>query len=378
MLFTEGAVLLDLDLHQLPTRCSPAFYNPKARINRDVAVGVVATYASRVGHSIVVCDALSGSGVRGLRYGLEVSAVERVILNDVNPHACEKIRKHLSLNSCLSERFVVCCEDANVLLHRMRKQFDVVDIDPFGSFIPFLDAAFDGLKWGGLLCVSATDTAVPCGRYPKTCIRHYGVKPLATSYRQEIALRIYVSVLIRRAAQLDMAYKPLLSIFRRHSVALFGIVIPRAYEADGLLSRFGYIAHCFACEHRHLSQHQEIGLCPECGGRMECVGPIWLGELADAQFASDVSSELFSRRFNDAAKLVRMASAEAQIAVPFYDLHALAKLHRTSPPRTNRLIGRLRSLGYIATRTHITGTGVKTDAPIRVIKEAMFELAKET
>lgn len=42
-------------------------------------------------------------------------------------------------------------------LHRNKNKFDCVDIDPYGSPSPFVDAAVQCVADGGLLMVTATD-----------------------------------------------------------------------------------------------------------------------------------------------------------------------------------------------------------------------------
>jgi tRNA (guanine26-N2/guanine27-N2)-dimethyltransferase len=42
-------------------------------------------------------------------------------------------------------------------------QFDVVDLDPYGSASPFIDAAVQAVQDGGLLCVTCTDMQVLAG-----------------------------------------------------------------------------------------------------------------------------------------------------------------------------------------------------------------------
>jgi tRNA (guanine26-N2/guanine27-N2)-dimethyltransferase len=45
---------------------------------------------------------------------------------------------------------------------------DVVDLDPYGSASPFIDAAIGSIADGGLLCVTCTDLAVLAGsQYPE-------------------------------------------------------------------------------------------------------------------------------------------------------------------------------------------------------------------
>ena len=41
--------------------------------------------------------------------------------------------------------------------HRNKTKFDVVDVDPYGSPSPFVDAAVQCVADGGLLMVTATD-----------------------------------------------------------------------------------------------------------------------------------------------------------------------------------------------------------------------------
>lgn len=49
-----------------------------------------------------------------------------------------------------------------------RQRVDVVDLDPYGTAAPFIDAAIGCISDGGLLCVTCTDVAVLAGaQYPE-------------------------------------------------------------------------------------------------------------------------------------------------------------------------------------------------------------------
>jgi tRNA (guanine26-N2/guanine27-N2)-dimethyltransferase len=52
--------------------------------------------------------------------------------------------------------------------------FDIIDLDPYGSVVPFLDAAITAVKEGGLLCITCTDTRVLCGPDLSKCFYFYG------------------------------------------------------------------------------------------------------------------------------------------------------------------------------------------------------------
>lgn len=53
----------------------------------------------------------------------------------------------------------ICTGDACMLMYQHRdplEQFDVIDLDPYGSASPFLDPAVQAVADGGLLCVTCT------------------------------------------------------------------------------------------------------------------------------------------------------------------------------------------------------------------------------
>lgn len=59
-------------------------------------------------------------------------------------------------------------------MNRAQSAFHVIDIDPYGSPSIFLNSAIQAISNGGLLCVTATDMPVLCGKYPETCFAKYG------------------------------------------------------------------------------------------------------------------------------------------------------------------------------------------------------------
>ncbi|MEM2915091.1 MAG: tRNA (guanine(10)-N(2))-dimethyltransferase, partial [Candidatus Bathyarchaeia archaeon] len=63
---------------------APVFYNPRMRLNRDIAVLALQTYQRIVGRELSVSEPLAGCGVRGIRFAKEVKGIRRVYLNDIN------------------------------------------------------------------------------------------------------------------------------------------------------------------------------------------------------------------------------------------------------------------------------------------------------
>ena len=70
--------------------------------------------------------------------------------------------------------------------------FDVIDLDPYGTVVPFLDSAIQAVRNGGLLCLTCTDMAVLSGAHIHTCWSSYNTWPVRTGHRKtchEQALR---------------------------------------------------------------------------------------------------------------------------------------------------------------------------------------------
>src|SRR3990172_1687374 len=147
----------------------PVFYNPHMALNRGLCVLFMKTQ----GTGLVFADVLSGSGAKGLRVAVEAS--NTVFLNDANKDAVKLIKKNAALNKV---KLDVSNMDANRFIHENRGLFGFIDIDPFGSPVPFIDPAVLSLKKKGYVGLTATDTATLCGVYPETCLRRYMALPL--------------------------------------------------------------------------------------------------------------------------------------------------------------------------------------------------------
>jgi len=82
------------------------------------------------------------------------------------------MQDNFTLNGLDSDKYRITLQDANILLRT--NQFDIVDLDPYGSVVPFLDAAVSSAKEGAMLCITCTDTRVLCGPDLVKCYYYYG------------------------------------------------------------------------------------------------------------------------------------------------------------------------------------------------------------
>lgn len=341
-LLEEGAAKFlapDPQIYRDPTK-APVFYNRLMERNRTISVAVLSAYAERRGGDLDVCEPLSAAGIRGIRYALETKAVGKLILNDISKIAYELIIKNLEINGIKAD---VYNDDANILLRRLEKKCDVVDVDPFGSPAPYLESAFVALRDGGLLCVTATDTAVLVGRYRDKALRRYGIFLRKLPFYVEVGLRALLGYIARVAAASDFAVRPLIAYWERHYFRSCVEVVEGARDAADSLRNLGYLLHSRG--YRRTSKYAAEG----------AVGPLWLSELGDAEFLSSAASGAPG----DVAGFFELLSAEYAVERPWYYLyHEFGDLELS----LEEVIRALRGRGVYAAPTHMSPQGLKAEA----------------
>jgi tRNA (guanine26-N2/guanine27-N2)-dimethyltransferase len=357
---------------------APVFYNPVMEMNRDLAVLALQAYQRTAGDWLTVCEPLAGCGIRGVRLAVEVEGVASVIVNDVNLEAYRLMKFNVAKNG-LTRRVTVENEDANFLLSSYgapKKRFSYVDIDPFGSPMPFVDSALRALRSGGMLALTATDLGSLCGVYPKACERRYGGTPLRTEYCHELAVRLLAGALAKASAKYEVGIDVAFSHSSSHYVRLYAVVSRGARKANSSLLNMGYVLHCFACLHRETVKEKFActRACPECGSDMAIAGPLWLGETADRDFLVSMRAEARSRDFRkkrDIRRLLTLVQDEARAPVAFYVVDSVCDKLDLPVPSIKNVVERLRESGFEARLTHFHPRGFKTDAPAEVVKEAI-------
>lgn len=342
MEFTEGSVSFEAPKGDA-TKKMPVFYNPAMEFDRDLTVSIL-----RAVGGDRYCDALAGSGIRGMRAFGEAGFRE-VYFNDSSPEAVRLIGRNLEKNGISAHVFR---EDVNLFLRRFKSdKFDAIDIDPFGSFMPALDSALRAVKRkGGLLCLTATDTAPLCGVSVNTCLRRYGARPMRTSFCKEVGLRTLIGACARAVAKYDFALRPLFCYNRRHYFRLFLQAERSMKAANSMLREMAYLQHCPKCDWRGYAKVDRFREKCDCGGLLNWGGPLWSGRFADPKLKAKSGNE----KVDDLLKTVK---EEQKITLPFFDLHHLSELNRCLTPKKKTVMGSLKK----ATETHFARTGIRSD-----------------
>jgi tRNA (guanine26-N2/guanine27-N2)-dimethyltransferase len=359
---------------------APVFYNPVMEINRDIAVLVLQTYQRTVNHEISVCEPLAGCGIRGIRFATEVKGVQKVLINDINEKAFQLARYNVHMNR-LSKRVTVKNQDANFFLAHYgapRKRFDAIDIDPFGSPVPYLDSAIRALRNGGLLALTATDMAPLCGVHPKACIRKYGGKPLRTEYCHELAVRLLAGCLATTAAKHDIGISVVFSHSTNHYIRIYATTKYGAKKADESIKNMGYILHCFNCFHRETTKEhflvEHSRKCSECNSKLNAAGPLWLGKIFDREFCELIEREAKQRKFrleDRIGKILTLIKGEAEAPVTYYVIDKLCDLLALPVPSVKKVVEILRKGGFQASLTHFNSKGIRTNASAMIMKELL-------
>ena len=299
---TEGTTRLrvpSISLERAEPPTTPVFFNPAASINRDLSVAVTSATQGRT-----YCDSLSGIGARGIRLAREVRRRMEVTLVDFNGSSLSLARINAKLNS-VSGRCEFVRRDANAFLHsRFRRdlRFDFVDVDPFGTPIEFLQGALNACADGGLVSVTATDTAVLCGVHHQVARRRYGAGALSNCFKHETGLRIIVNACRKLAASLDIGISPVLVHSTRHYMRAYVRVEVGATKADRSCKWEGYVGVCRKCQDATTSSERQ-SVCGRCGGKVASAGPLWTGDLVDEKVVGAALAQCRARGFEDAAEI---------------------------------------------------------------------------
>lgn len=326
---TEGNIIIEVPDVAKPEE-GEVFYNPHMDLARDISVCVYSQFDG------TLCDALAASGARGLRLADKLN----VTLNDANPNAVELMKRNAKLNGTNAE---ICCMKANSLLSERR--FDMVDLDPFGSPVPFLDAA--SMSAVKMLGICATDTAPLAGVYPEVCKRRYMAAPLHNECFKEVAMRILCGYAIRNAAKYDIALRPVFVHTTRHYHRAYFSVSHGANKANRVLEE--------------VQKWQEGG-------------PMWLGRLWDEEIVKNAMKIAMTENLakeKAVTKLLQTVKQENNMPPFFYDYHKICKELKVSPGKLDSLLERING-----TRTHFSPTGIKTSLERDEVSEIILKTAR--
>ena len=272
-----------------------------------------------------ILDALSATGLRALRYALEIPFATHLTANDLSPAAVQAIHRNLLYNHLTNAAYISkitpTTTSAQAHMYISPHSYHVIDLDPYGTASPFLDSALQAIVTkdsgpghgtgggGGLLCVTCTDAGVWASTgYAEKCFALYGGMPIKGDASHEVGLRLIIYSIATTAAKYGLAVEPLLSLSIDFYARVFIRVKKSAAEVKNLASKCMLVYNCDSgCGAwrtlplgraktemgRRGGEFVKYSLAPApeggagcewCGFREHIGGPMWGGELHEEGF----------------------------------------------------------------------------------------------
>uniref|UniRef100_A0A8C4Z9M7 tRNA (guanine(26)-N(2))-dimethyltransferase n=1 Tax=Gadus morhua TaxID=8049 RepID=A0A8C4Z9M7_GADMO len=336
---------LGTNVQLLPNHTTPqksdTYFNRKMKSNRQLVFCALAVLAEE--RNPVEClDAFGATGIMGLQWAKHLRATVRVTISDISETCVKMIRENCQLNSIrvggaspgaagpeelaagegdAIATVEVAKMDANVMMHL--RSFDYIHLDPFGTTVNYLDAAFRNVRNMGIVSVTSTDTGSLYSKSPNVTLRHYGCHIVRTEYYRELAARMVVATVARAAARCNKGMEVLLAVALEHFVLVVVRVLRGPTQADEAAKRLRQLIHCQWCEERvflkrgSLVDGQYTSQLPcHCHGSMPGktaveLGPLWSGPLFNTGFLRRMLFAAVQHSMEDIQALVKTLICES-------------------------------------------------------------------
>ncbi len=371
-LLTEHSSTLNLTLPPKDVhKKMDIFYNPVMASHRNIAILLLNSISNT---AMNIADPLAGSGIRSLRFMKELKKgkINHVFVNDMKENFVKVFNENIKLNKVKSKDFSIFNEDASLfLLNRVKDKkkpdnfcgyFDYIDVDPFGSPSPYLDATLARICRDGILAVTATDTAALTGTYEKVTRRKYWAQPLRNYLMHEIGLRILIRKVQLQGIQFEKVLIPILAYSKDHYYRLYLQSDRGKEKCDDLIRQHQYFLFCHRCLNFTTSRYNREKC--NCGREFVFAGPLWVGNLGEVSLVHKMAQ---NNPFPEEQRLLDVLKAEyRKNRVGFYDLHIWARKYKIDPPKIEVALKSLEGV-----RTHFTSTGIKTARPLKEVLKVM-------
>ncbi|KAJ3442390.1 tRNA (guanine(26)-n(2))-dimethyltransferase [Anaeramoeba flamelloides] len=347
-----------------------------------------------------ILEALSATGLRSIRYFKEIDGIANILANDLSETAFNSIHKNVKMNKLNPESEVIPSHGDAIdvmMKHRAPElQFDVIDLDPYGSASIFLDPAIQSIQNGGLLCVTCTDMTVLCGKNPTTVYNKYGALPMKRYYCHEFALRLVLGTIERTANKHKKYIVPLLSLSMNFYIRMFVRVFDGPGEARKGPSKLSHayqstitdefvmmpLVNTYAKNkknnnpdfHRPNTLPVNDLFDPNLKQNWRSAGPIWNQPIHDQSFVeksihflTQNKQELSFSTFKRMMGILSMVQSELPDSPLYYSLSIISSHFKSSSISLLNFRSALANAGFKQSGTHCLKNAIKTDAPISFI-----------
>ncbi|XP_047443845.1 TRMT1-like protein [Mugil cephalus] len=334
---------LGTNVQLLPNHTTPqksdTYFNRKMKTNRQLVFCSLAALAEER-NPLECLDAFGATGIMGLQWAKHLRNAVKVTITDISDTCVKMIKENCELNHIRVEggprgprgpsdgaadadgapiaTVEVAKMDANVIMHL--RPFDYIHLDPFGTAVNYLDAAFRNVRNLGIISVTSTDTSSLYAKSPNVTLRHYGCHIVRTEYYKELAARMVVATVARAAARCNKGIEVLLAVALEHFVLVVVRVLRGPTQADESTKKLRKLVHCQWCEERvflKLGNMVDDTLPCNCHGSLPGktavqLGPLWCGALFNTGFLRRMLSAAVQHSMDDIQPLVKTLICESE------------------------------------------------------------------
>jgi tRNA (guanine26-N2/guanine27-N2)-dimethyltransferase len=333
---TEGSIELmapDTIIVKGPGIKTAGFYNMDQKLNRDITISFLRTVKPRI-----ALDAFGGTGVRGLRINKEAGI--KAVISEINKKSFEYINTNRELNNSNVE---VYNKTFQAVLNDYL--FDYIDIDPYGSVLPYMDDAMINVRNRGYIGVTATDLTSLTGSMPVKTLRRYRASIINDVYRHESGIRLLIGEIVQRAAALDKAAIPMISLWHSHYYRIIFQIISSSKKADSQLEQIGIFDRHSGLSDIYPSSRE---------------GPLWLGNLN-----SEIAQKLDYIENPDKQFLSTMERIKTNdLSLYFADIADFARRSGNDTKAIESSMAKLRDNGITCGRSMFSDTGIKVSSTV--------------
>uniref|UniRef100_A0A8C1V3R2 tRNA (guanine(26)-N(2))-dimethyltransferase n=1 Tax=Cyprinus carpio TaxID=7962 RepID=A0A8C1V3R2_CYPCA len=334
---------LGTNVQLLPNHTTPqktdTYFSRKMKTNRQLVFCSLAVLAEER-NPLECLDAFGATGIMGLQWAKHLRNSVKVTINDINEACVKMIKENCHLNHIRVEGnrtgrqldgagdadspialVEVVKMDANVIMHL--RPFDYIHLDPFGTSVNYLDAAFRNVRNLGIVSVTSTDTGSLYSKSLNVTLRHYGCQIVRTEYYRELAARMVLASVARAAARCNKGIEVLLAVALEHFVLVVVRVLRGPTQADESAKKLRQLLHCQWCEERvflkpgsMVEENLYRQLPCQCHGSMPGktaveLGPLWAGPLFNTGFLRRMLVAAVQHNMEDIQPLVKTLICEA-------------------------------------------------------------------
>lgn len=396
------------------------FYNPAMAGSRTRSVILMKNIIDSgfLGDSeIYAIDGLAASGLRARRWLNELpeeySKRMRVTICDLNENSLNWAMKNHEQFPPSHGEGILTPRQGDLRTAVLDQGWHWVDVDPFGSPMPFLDTAIQSLARRAVLEISATDTAALTGSSRTALMRRYGARVKTDGLAHDSGMRVLLACIARNAASHDRSIQPILSIWDSHHLRVSVKVTKSIKVSNELEENLGWrvaspkVEEVQASIDAKLMPPSSLDSLP-----MHCFlplsypinrkdnrvsGPLWVGQIGNesimAGFTEEIAMSLCTTSLDEGKLLswterdfelekrrilrsIRYIQQEAEVAdcrclILTDDLASWQ--NQGSPPSPNKMIELIQNKGFKAARSHYSKPSFRTNAPWDIIVECLNE-----